>query len=47
MYGLSRALRVTAEDIENLRTLCPCLDALVLDIKVVADAEVEQQRERK
>jgi len=41
-----RALRVTAEDIEKMRTLCPYLDELVLDIKVVGDAEVEQQREK-
>jgi hypothetical protein len=39
-----RTLRVTAEDVEKLRTLCPYLDELVLDIKVVGDAEVEQQR---
>lgn len=36
----SRALRVTAEDIEGLRKMCHFLDELVLDIKVVEDAEV-------
>ncbi|PMD28585.1 hypothetical protein NA56DRAFT_742708 [Hyaloscypha hepaticicola] len=41
----SWALRVTAEDIEGLRTMCTCLDELVLDIKVVGDAEIEEQRE--
>jgi hypothetical protein len=41
----SRDLRVIAEDIEGLRTMFSFLDELVLDIKVVGDAEIEEQRE--
>jgi hypothetical protein len=41
-----RAPQVTVEDIEKLRTMCPYLDELVLDIKVAEDAEIEKQKEK-
>lgn len=41
-----RASQVTVEDIEKLRTVCPYLDELVLDIKVAEDAEIEKQKEK-
>jgi len=40
-----RPAQVTAEEIEKLRTLCPYLDELVLDVKVATDAEIEKHKE--
>jgi hypothetical protein len=40
------APQVTIEHIKKLRTMCPYLDELVLDIKVAEDAEIERQKEK-
>jgi hypothetical protein len=42
----SRPPQVTVEDIEKLRTMCPYLDELALDITVAEDAEIEKQKEK-
>lgn len=41
-----RPAEVTIEEIEKLRTLCPYLDEMVLDIKVATEAEIENHKEK-